>query len=193
MVGRTARRPLRADARRNYERIVSAAQEAFLEQGADASLEEIARRAGVGSATLHRHFPSRHSLLQAVFRDRVDALCARARERAAADEEPGAALFAWLHDFNAYAAASHGLVASLLRDGQDAGPPRQDDDCAAMITAAADELLRRAQRTGAVRADIRTSDLLTLLSALSLAVLDDDGTQTDRMLDITINGLRPHA
>ena len=69
MAGTTARRPLRADARRNYERILAAAQQAFAAHGADASLEGIARQAGVGSATLHRHFPSRHALLDAVFHE----------------------------------------------------------------------------------------------------------------------------
>lgn len=192
VVGSTTRRPLRADARRNYERIVAAAQEAFTAHGANASLEEIARRAGVGSATLHRHFPSRRSLLEVVFRDRVEALCARAREHAR-DSDPGTALFSWLRDFNAYAAASHGLVGSLLRDGTDADLLKEDDGCAAMITAAADELLRRARRAGAVRAGVRAGDLLALVSAVSLVTEDDDGTQADRLLDIAIAGVRSHA
>ncbi|GAA0955047.1 helix-turn-helix domain-containing protein [Actinocorallia libanotica] len=192
MAGTTARRPLRADARRNYERILAAAQQAFAAHGADASLEGIARQAGVGSATLHRHFPSRRALLDAVFHDRVEALCARAQEHARASE-PGAALFSWLRDFNAYAAASRGLVGSLLRDGRDTDLLQEDDDCKMMITTAADELLQQAQQAGAARPGIRTEDLLALVSAISLAAEDhDDDAQAGRLLDIAIEGLRPH-
>ncbi|MFC7643282.1 TetR/AcrR family transcriptional regulator [Streptosporangium lutulentum] len=75
---------MRADARRNHDRILVAASAAIAQHGAEASLEEIARHAGVGSATLHRHFPSRQALLEAVFRDRVETLCAKASELAAA-------------------------------------------------------------------------------------------------------------
>ncbi|MEV0261900.1 TetR/AcrR family transcriptional regulator [Streptomyces sp. NPDC050617] len=168
MVGTAARRPMRADARRNYARILAAAEEAFASHGADASLEEIARQAGVGSATLHRHFASRRSLLEAVFHDRVETLCARAGEHSRASE-PGPALFSWLRDFNAYAAASRGLIASLLRDGRDADLVEEDDDCVTMITNTAGELLDRARRAGAVRPGLRTEDVLALVNAISLA------------------------
>lgn len=190
-VDTAARRPLRADAQRNYDLILAAAQKAFAAHGAGASLEEIARRAGVGSATLHRHFPSRAALLRAVFRDRVEALCARAEEHTLASE-PGTALFAWLRDFNAYAAASRGLVASLLHDGRDADLLTEDDGCAATITSAAGQLLREAQQLGTVRPGIRTEDMLALVSGISLATegQDDDGTQAARLLDIAIDGMR---
>ncbi|MEU4659778.1 helix-turn-helix domain-containing protein [Streptomyces sp. NPDC023723] len=188
--GSTARRPLRADARRNYERIVAAAEETFLAHGADASLEEIARRAGVGSATLHRHFASRRALLDVVFRDRVEALCARAREHAR-DDDPGRALFSWLRDFNAYAAVSRGLLGALLRaDDRDAGPAAADDGCAAMITTAAADLLQSARRAGAVRPGVRTEDLLALVSAISLVA---EGPAADGLLDLVIEGVRAHA
>lgn len=191
MVDTAARRPLRADAQRNYDRILTAAKDAFATHGAGASLEEISRQAGVGSATLHRHFPSRASLLRAVFRDRVEALCVRAEQHTLASE-PGTALFSWLRDFNAYAAASRGLVASLLYDGRDADLLEEDDDCAATITTAAGQLLREAQQLGTVRPGIRTEDMLTLVSAISLATedQDDDGTQAARLLDIALNGMR---
>ncbi|WP_461015415.1 TetR/AcrR family transcriptional regulator [Streptomyces daliensis] len=191
VVGSTARGPMRADARRNYERIVAAAEETFTAHGADASLEEIARRAGVGSATLHRHFPSRRSLLEVVFRDRVEALCARAREHAQGGE-PGTALFTWLRDFTVYAAASHGLVGSLLRGGgQDADLLEENDGCATMITAAADELLDRARQAGTVRAGVRAEDLLALVSAISLTSEEHDGgAQAGRLLDLAIEGVR---
>ncbi|WP_047870808.1 TetR/AcrR family transcriptional regulator [Nocardiopsis sp. RV163] len=191
MVESAARKPLRADARRNYERIVAVAEEAFTAHGADASLEEIARRAGVGSATLHRHFPSRRRLLEVVFHDRVEALCARAREHSRASG-PGPALFAWLRDLNAYAEASRGLAASLLRDGRDADLLERDDGCAAMITAAAGELLERARRARAVRPGVRAEDLVALVSAISLATEDHpDCAQAGRLLDIAFAGVRP--
>ncbi|WDZ88325.1 TetR/AcrR family transcriptional regulator [Nocardiopsis sp. HUAS JQ3] len=193
MVESTARKPLRADARRNYERIVAVAEEAFAAHGVDASLEEIARRAGVGSATLHRHFPSRRRLLEVVFHDRAEALCARAREHSRTNG-PGPALFAWLRDFNAYAEASRGLAASLLRDGRDADLLERDDGCAAMITAAAGELLERARRARAVRPGVRAEDLVALVSAISLATEDHpDGAQAGRLLDIAFAGVRPRG
>lgn len=191
MVESAVRKPLRADARRNYERIVAMAEEAFAAHGVDASLEEIARRAGVGSATLHRHFPSRRRLLEAVFHDRVEALCARAREHARTSG-PGPALFAWLRDLNAYAEASRGLAASLLRDGRDADLLERDGGCAATITVAAGELLEHARRARAVRPDVRAEDLVALVSAISLATEEHpDEAQAGRLLDIAIAGVRP--
>jgi AcrR family transcriptional regulator len=184
------RRPLRADARRNHQRILDAAQQAFAVHGAGASLEEIARRAGVGSATLHRHFPSRRSLLEAVFRDRVEALCAKARQHAR-DGEPGTALFSWLRDFNAYAATCRGLAAALAHEEGEPARVRQDEGCTVMITSAAGELLRRAQRSGAARADLRVDDLLALVGAISLATEHrGDEEQARRLLDIAIDGVR---
>ncbi len=185
-----ARRPLRADARRNRERILTTAQEAFAVHGAGASLEEIARRAGVGSATLHRHFPSRRSLLEAVFHDRVEALCAKARQHAR-ESEPGTALFSWLRDFNAYAATCRGLAASLAHDDRDAEPVRRNEGCTTMIADAAGELLRRAQLSGAARPGIRVEDLLALVGTIALATehrADDE--QARRLLDMVIDGVR---
>ncbi|MET9293319.1 helix-turn-helix domain-containing protein [Streptomyces sp. NPDC003077] len=184
------RRPMRADARRNYERIVAAAQEVFASDGVGASLEEIARRAEVGSATLHRHFPSRRSLLEAVFQDRVEALCSRSREHAERSS-PGDALLAWLRDLNSYAATSRGLAASLLHDSRDADLLQQNDGCRAAITAAAGELLHRAQQAGTVRPGVCAEDLLALVNAISLVTEHhDDDAQANRLLDIAIDGIR---
>ncbi|MEV0611840.1 helix-turn-helix domain-containing protein [Nonomuraea sp. NPDC050404] len=185
------RRPLRADARRNYDLVVGAAREVFADQGVGASLEEIARRAGVGSATLHRHFPSRRVLIEAVAHDHVETLCAKAEVRAR-ENEPGPALFAWLRDLNDYAVSSRGLAASILHDGQDADLLEEDHGCQVMIIHAARELLRRAQRTDAVRPGIRAEDLLALVAAISLAAVHHaDGEQAGRLLDIAIEGIRP--
>lgn len=183
-------RPLRADAQRNYDRIVSAAREVFAQQGAGASLKEIARRAGTGSATLHRLFPSRRALLEAVFHDRVEELCAMAAQRAK-ESEPGPALFAWLRDLNVYAAASRGLAASLLRDGRDADLLEQNEGCQTTITDAARDLLRRAQQASAVRPGLLAEDLVALFAAISLTTEhDDDDERADRLLDIAIEGIR---
>ncbi|MER6178161.1 helix-turn-helix domain-containing protein [Streptosporangium sp. NPDC001681] len=193
MVHTTERRPLRADAQRNYDRILGAAREVFACHGAGASLKEIARRAGTGSATLHRFFPSRRALLEAVFHDRVEDLCAMAAQHAK-ESEPGPALFAWLRDLNAYAAGSRGLAASLLHDGRDADLLDQNEGCQAMITNAARELLQRAQQAAAVRPGLLAEDLLALINAISLATEHhDDDEQADRLLDIAIEGIRLQA
>jgi AcrR family transcriptional regulator len=106
-------RTMRSDARRNYELLLAAAVAEVARTGADASLEKIARDAGVGSATLHRHFPSRQALLEAVFHDRVEGLCAEARELAGSPD-PGRALADWLRAVAVYGATTRGLAASLL-------------------------------------------------------------------------------
>lgn len=193
MAGAVARRPLRADAQRNYERILAAAEQVFAQQGAGASFEEIARRAGVGSATLHRRFSSRRDLLEAVFHSRVEALCARAGEHART-QKPGAALVAWLGDLSRYASASRGLAAILLADpdpdpDSNADPP-EPNTCTSKITAAADELLTRAQHAGSIRPDISAEDLLTLINAISLAAQDRADDLAARLLEIMIGGIR---
>ncbi|ONI85019.1 TetR family transcriptional regulator [Saccharothrix sp. ALI-22-I] len=176
---------MRADARRNQERIVAVAGDAIAEHGADASLEEIARRAGVGSATLHRHFPTRQALLEAVFRDRVEALCDQARS-IAAELPPGPALAAWLRAVGRHAAANRGLAASLMR-GAD---PSLGATCHAMITTAAEDLVTAAQRTRDVRPDVAVVDLLKLTSAISLST-EGNPTEADRLLTLALTGVRP--
>ncbi|MGW1993870.1 TetR/AcrR family transcriptional regulator [Embleya sp. NPDC001921] len=180
-------RPMRADARRNVEKLVAAAGALIAEYGADASLEEVARRAGVGSATLHRHFPSRQALLEAVFKDRVEALCAKADD-VLAEPDPGRALSTWLHAVGAHAVANRGLGASLMRDGD----PGLGETCHDMITKAGDALLVRAQAAGAVRPDITITRLLKLVGAIALATEQDvDGpVEADLLLSIAIDGVR---
>ncbi|TMR93021.1 TetR/AcrR family transcriptional regulator [Nonomuraea basaltis] len=180
---------MRADARRNFDRIVAAAGVLIARHGADASLEEIARRAGVGSATLHRHFPSRQALLEAVFKDRVEALCATADDLLTAPD-PGEALFAWLRAVGAHAVANRGLGASLMRGG---GDPTLGSTCHNMIIDAGENLLTRARTAGAVRPEIAITQLLKLVSAISLATEQEpDGpAEADRLLAIAIDGVRP--
>ncbi|MET8054594.1 helix-turn-helix domain-containing protein [Streptosporangium sp. NPDC005286] len=184
-------RPMRADARRNYDRILAAAAAAIAEHGAEASLEEIARRAGVGSATLHRHFPSRQQLLEAVFRDKVEALCATADDLATGPD-PGPALLTWLRAVARHAVSNRGLAASLMRGGQD-GDPTLGATCHTMITNAGADLLARARRANAVRADVSITDLLKLVNAISLATEQepDGAAQADRLLTLALTGVHP--
>ncbi len=184
-------RPMRADARRNYDRILAAAAEAIAEHGAEASLEEIARRAGVGSATLHRHFPSRQRLLEAVFRDKVEALCATAADLAA-DPDPGQALATWLGAIARHAVSNRGLAASLMR-GAHEGDPTLGATCHTMITNAGADLLARACRANAARPDVSITDLLKLVNAICLAVEQEpDGVaQADRLLTLALAGVHP--
>ncbi|WP_327712784.1 TetR/AcrR family transcriptional regulator [Streptomyces sp. NBC_00464] len=185
------RRPMRADARRNYDRILAAAGAAIAQHGAEASLEEIARHAQVGSATLHRHFPSRQALLEAVFRDRVEALCTKAHDLAA-EPDAGAALVSWLHAVGAHAVTNKGLGASLM-PGADAGDPTFGDTCHMMIVNAGSELLTRAHHAHAVRSDVTITQLLKLVGAIALATeLDSDGAaETERLLTLVIDGVCP--
>ncbi|MEU1377401.1 helix-turn-helix domain-containing protein [Streptomyces triculaminicus] len=180
-------RRMRADARRNAEKITAAAGALVAEHGADASLEEIARRAGVGSATLHRHFPTRQALLEAVFKNRVETLCARAGDLLG-EPDPGQALATWLHAVGAHAVANRGLGASLMRDGD----PALGETCHEMITKAGDALLARARAAGTVRPDITITQLLKLVGAIALATEQDaDGpAEAGLLLAIAINGVR---
>ena len=177
------RRSVRADARRNHDRILAVAVAAIAEHGADASLEEIARRAGVGSATLHRHFPTRQALLEAVFRDRVLSLCGQAGELAAG-RDPWTALVTWLRAVGGHASTHRGLAVSLLRGG------RESPSCRELILRAGDGLLDRARAAGVVRADVRIADLLTLVNAISLAT-EHQPAEADRLLTLAIDGVRP--
>lgn len=186
-----AGRPARADARRNYDRILVAAEAAIARHGAEASLEEIARRAGVGSATLHRHFPSRQALLEAVFRDKVESLCAGAR-RLAAELDPGPALIAWLRAVGVHAASNRGLATSLLRGAHDSDST-WGDTCHTMILNAGGELLEGARQARAIRSDVAITDLLKLVNAISLATeREPDGVaEADRLLTLAITGVQP--
>jgi AcrR family transcriptional regulator len=184
-------RPKRADARRNYGRLLSAALAAFAEHGADdASLEEIARRAGVGIGTLYRHFPTRQALLEAVYRDQVEALRARAEELRDSDS-PADALAAWLRALVAFSSTKHSLTTALLETlGKDSDLLSA---CSAVICGAADTLLTRAQQAGVVRKDADPLDVIRLVHAVNIATQrgPTDPGQTDRLLGLILDGLRP--
>lgn len=181
-------RTLRADARRSREQIVQAAETAFQRYGVDASLEAIAKDAGVGSATLHRHFRSRRQLAEAVFQERTEAVAAVA-DRLRADHEPGSALFHWLQEALKYAVANRGLVMTLL-------PPSGDDAHPKVcghhtLAAAAESLLNAAKAAGAVRADVTVADTLALVNAMSLLAEQDAAADVQHLLGLAITGIGP--
>jgi len=182
---------MRADAQRNYARLLGAAMAAFTEHGADdASLEEIARRAGVGIGTLYRHFPTRQALLEAVYRDQVEALRVRADELIASDA-PGEALATWLRVLMSFSSTKRSLTSALLATiGKDSDLL---SSCSLVICDAADTLLKRAQEAGVVRADADGRDLIRLVHAVNIATqhVPTDAGQADRLLGLILDGLRP--
>jgi AcrR family transcriptional regulator len=180
-----SRRPKRADAQRNYDKLIAAAREAFAESGASTSLEEIARRAGVGIGTLYRHFPTRQELLEAVYVDEVEALCQSAADLA--ELEPFDALAAWLHRFTGYLATKQALAQELLayRD--------RDSDlfrgCRSAFYSAGEPLLERAQAAGAARTDTNIDEVIQMASGIT-KIPSADPAQIEHILDVAIDGLR---
>ncbi|MFI9552025.1 TetR/AcrR family transcriptional regulator [Nonomuraea endophytica] len=173
---------LRADARRNRDLLVAAAIAVVAEEGPDASLNEIARRAGVGPGTLYRHFPTRDALLAAVFEGRLSRLCEQSEELAAA-QPPGEALIAWLRLLTIHAMTDQGLGARMMLPTSAAGV-----DCWTMLRTAADRLLLPAQSEGRVRPDIDFTDLVELTAGIAQSA--PDPARADRLLTLTLDGLR---
>ncbi len=181
-------RPKRADARRNYEKVVTAAREAFAEGGASTSLEEVARRAEVGIGTLYRHFPSRQALLEAVYVDEVEQLCRSAGDFA--DLGPWEAFVGWLHRFVGYLATKHALAQELL-DYVDRDAPVFQSSRAALY-AAGEPLLKRAQDASVMRADTDLSEVLQMVGGIAKIPTSEPG-QIDHILNIALDGLRYRA
>jgi AcrR family transcriptional regulator len=183
----TLQRPMRADARRNYEQILSVAREAFAAHGPDASLDEIARRAGVGVGTLYRHFPTRFALQEAVLRDGIDELTVKADELRDSPS-PGDALAQWLREQLAHDARNHGLGSAIVASM----PEWNSSDSCQRMTAAAAELLARAQDAREIRSDIDAPSLLHLVHGIALAHQHaPDTVQAEKLLSIMLDGLRP--
>jgi AcrR family transcriptional regulator len=183
-------RRLRADARRNYDRLLEVAEEAFDEHGAEASLEDIARRANVSIATLYRHFPTRQDLLEAVFLSIADGL----RDRAVGlleEDDPLDAFVCWLRAHLDSGAVGRGLAASVISSKLQEGSP-VNTSCAQMKRAG-EALLARAQAAGQVRAGVDLGDLLLVVHGIVL-VSQQVSASADRplrMLNVVIDGLRP--
>ncbi|MFI6816046.1 TetR/AcrR family transcriptional regulator [Nonomuraea sp. NPDC050328] len=180
-------RPRRADAQRNYERLLATAREVFRERGADAPLDDIARRAGIGNATMYRHFPTRRELIIAVYADEVTALCSQG-ETLLKNESPAAALFDWLRAFIAHVAAKRELALAIPNDQGGQRSALFDHWHKAMHTTAS-TLLTHAQSRGTVDADLDVSDLLTLANGIAVASSDSD--QADRCLQLLRRAIAP--
>ncbi|TQS24812.1 TetR/AcrR family transcriptional regulator [Microbispora sp. KK1-11] len=156
-------RQQRADAQRNYERILEIARTVVEEQGTQASLRDIARRAEVGMGTLYRHFPTREALLEALLRQRFDNLAARAEKLEEADDSHEA-LRQWLREFLRGASAYRGLTTSMMTTISDEDSPLHAS-CSAMREAAG-RLVERAQDDGHIRPDADGMDVFALISAV---------------------------
>jgi AcrR family transcriptional regulator len=184
----TQARPKRADARRNYEKVVAAARDAFADGGASASLEEIARRAEVGIGTLYRHFPNRQALLEAVYVEEVEELCRSAADLA--ELPPWEALVGWLHRFVAYLAAKQALAPELLNYvDRDADVFKS---CRAALYAAGGPLLERAQQARVVRTDTDLTEVIQMVGGIA-KIPSSDPAQIDHILEMALDGLRYRA
>jgi AcrR family transcriptional regulator len=184
-------KPLRKDAARNREKLLAAAVELFAERGTEGSLEEVAKRAGVGIGTLYRHFPTRDALVEAAYRNEVAQL------RAAADEllaelPPDEALEAWMRRFVDYGSAKRGMrdaLQSIAGGGSDLFA-----DTRGQVVEAVAVLLRAGAEAGTLRADVEPEDVLRAMSAIWLVAGGDDWAEDAlRILRLVLDGLRYRA
>jgi AcrR family transcriptional regulator len=178
-------RPKRADARRNYAKVVAAAREAFAERGTSTSLEEIARRAEVGIGTLYRNFPNRQALLEAVYVEELETLC-----RSASDFDalpPWDGFVAWVHELVGYLATKQALAHELLEYLDRDAPLFQS--CRTMLFAAGEPLLARAQQSEVVRPDTNIAEIIQMVGGIA-KIPGAEPEQTEHMLQIALDGLR---
>ena len=185
-----AGRPRRADAQRNYGQLVEQARIAFAEFGVDASLDEIARRAGVASGTLYRHFPTRLDLIEAVLAGQIAELAGLGHGLLTAEDEFDA-LSAWLRAAVMHALTYRGLSAAVLNSALDRENGLVSSWHAELFEVGA-ALLARARQSGAVVADADEADVLKMIGAIAWAAQDapDSPAQADRLLALLMNGLR---
>ncbi|MFJ9847597.1 TetR/AcrR family transcriptional regulator [Kitasatospora sp. NPDC101155] len=179
---------LRADARRNRERILEAAVRAFSEKGADVAIDAIAKAAGVGSATLYRHFPTREALVEAAYRNELARVCDSAPELLA-DNPPDRALRLWMDRFIDYLAAKHGMADALraaVASGADPFAETLDK-----LTAAIGSLLHAGTEAGLLRPDVDPLDVGFSLAGISLITsAPAQRERAGRLLDLLLDGLR---
>lgn len=175
------RRPQRADARRNYDALLAAARDIFAESSTDASLEEIARRAGVGIGTLYRNFPTRRDLFEAVYVEEINQLSAAAL--AVADQPPWEALRSWLDRFVQYVVTKRAVMDALNRDSE------LFKSCRITMYAAGEPLMDRARAAGQVRPDASFDDVLRMISGLVSGAFVDEA-QRARVLEFALDGIR---
>jgi AcrR family transcriptional regulator len=179
--------PMRADARRNRERVLRAAEDVFAEQGIAVPLDEIARRAGVGAGTVYRHFPTKEALFEAVIAGRVEVLMADA-DRLRAHDDPGAAFFQFFAHKVKQASLNKALSDALEASrGFRYGTQETHDSFWRLV----DELLTGAQRAGAVRPDLDRDDVRALIVGCLRAVdqVTDPG-KADRLIEVMADGMR---
>lgn len=180
-------RPMRADARRNYERIVETARAVFTEHGPEAPLDEIARRACVGAGTLYRHFPHREALIEAVYRADITDLTDRAYELAK-EYPPGEALERWVREHLVPGQRRSGLAktlkAALDKDSETFAL------CKGLINDASAALVHAAQEAGVVRTDVVPRDLTLMAHGIAVAA-ENSPEALDRMVTVMLDGLRP--
>lgn len=176
---------LRADAERNRQRILAAAEELFLERGAGVSLDEVAKRAKVGSGTLYRRFPTREALLAATSNERFLSVAETSRARDASHDH-GDAIRQFLEELAAKTSVYHSLAASLGTVIQHGTP-----GCNA-ITEEGHRLLRRAKEAGIIRGDASFDDIICVVSAISIAVEKDSEpvSRIAHLVDLLLNGMR---
>ncbi|WP_216893982.1 TetR/AcrR family transcriptional regulator [Nocardia alni] len=182
----TPGRALRADARRNRERVLAAAQEAFAAEGISVPLDEIARRAGVGPGTVYRHFPTKEALFHAAMLDRVERMLEHARSLSSA-VDPGRAFFDYLDHMVVEGGVKRDLAEAVGgREGLESSGPTLE------LRSAIDVLLRRAQSSGAVRSDIDIADLMRILKGAFVAAhtTGADAEQRRRTFAVVFDGLR---
>jgi AcrR family transcriptional regulator len=186
---KTAPRKPRTDATLNRERILEVAKQAFTRSGTNASLDDVARDAGVGAGTLYRHFPTRDALIEAVYRTEVEKLAA-AERRFAADMSPIEAMRAWMLLFVDYIATKQ-IIAPAL-NAYVGGPSKLYEGSRVQIQGAIDALVKRAIKNGDIRRDLEPFDLLRALVGVSNVASGPDWRQSARRLvDILITGSRP--
>ncbi len=179
----------RTDAQQNRERILEVAQKEFTRSGANASLDDIAREAGVGAGTLYRHFPTRDALIEAVYRTEVEKLAA-AEKKFSETMGPIEALRAWMLLFVDYIAAKQ-IIAPALNT-MVGGPSKLYEGSRGLIQGAIDSLVKRAIKSGDIRKDLDPFDLLRALIGVSNVASSPDWQQSARRLvDILITGSRP--
>jgi len=179
-------RPKRADALRNYEKLLTAARAEFAEHGESASLEEIARRAGVGIGTLYRNFPNRQALVEALYVDEVEEVCRVAAELDGA-EDPWEGLSSWLERLIGYIATKRVLASELLNYLDKDAP--LFTSCRTLLWAAGEPLLKRAQESGAVRSDVSIGDVMHMVMGIAKIPTSEPG-QAEHLVRVALDGLR---
>jgi AcrR family transcriptional regulator len=181
-------RPKRADARRNYEKVLAAARQAFAEGGESTALEEIARRAGVGIGTLYRHFPNRQALLEALYVGEVEEMCRSASELDGSD--PWEALVGWFEHFISYIGTKRALAAELQNYLDQDAPLFQA--CRTSLFEAGEPLLKRAQEAGIVRRDVSIGEVIQMVVGIG-KMPTKDPKQNEHILRVALDGLRYRA